>query len=99
MVRWHRTELPQPVHIGELERILLSAQQRDPIGTILVEEKLNASALALERAVFESYLRGSWLLYAATDAQMDEAGRDRCPENNVMLDGLDKAGMPLTSLN
>jgi hypothetical protein len=38
----------------------------------LVEEKLFASALALVRPLFESYLRGTWLLNAASEAQIDD---------------------------
>ena len=63
---------------------------------VLVEEKLFASALALVRPLFESYLRGTWLLNAASDAQIDDAGRDRFPGAGVMVDDLEKKGLSLT---
>ena len=65
---------------------------------VLVEEKLFASALALVRPLFESYLRGTWLLNAATDAQIDDAGRDRFPSAGMMVDGLEKVGLSLTDV-
>jgi hypothetical protein len=63
---------------------------------VLVEEKLFASALALVRPLFESYLRGTWLLNAATDAQIDDAGRDKFPGAGAMVDNLEKVGLSLT---
>lgn len=44
---------------------------------VLVHETLHASALALMRPMIEACIRGHWLLYAATDDELDEAGMDR----------------------
>jgi hypothetical protein len=44
---------------------------------VLVHETLHASALALMRPTIEAYVRGLWLLYAATDQDSDKAGRDQ----------------------
>jgi hypothetical protein len=63
---------------------------------VLVQDKLFASALALVRPLFESYLRGTWLLNAASDVQIDDAGRDRFPDAAHMVDDLEKVGLSLT---
>jgi len=47
--------------------------------TLLVEQTLHASALALMRPMVEAYVRGLWLLNAATDEELDKAGRDEFP--------------------
>jgi hypothetical protein len=52
---------------------------------LLVDARLNGSALALMRPMFEVYARGLWLAYAATDAQVDDAGRDRFPADLSQL--------------
>jgi len=39
--------------------------------SILLEEKLYASASALERILFESFIRGAWLLHCANDSEVD----------------------------
>lgn len=44
---------------------------------VLVHETLHASALALMRPTIEAYVRGLWLLYAATDHELDKAGNDQ----------------------
>jgi hypothetical protein len=44
---------------------------------VLVHETLHASALALMRPTIEAYVRGLWLRYAATDQELDKAGRDQ----------------------
>ena len=51
---------------------------------VLVDEKLYGSALALKRPLFEAYVRGIWLRYAATDDQVERAGRDCFPTFNTM---------------
>ena len=65
---------------------------------VLVEEKLFASALALVRPLFESYLRGTWLLNAASEVQIYDAGRDRFPGAADMVDDLEKVGLSLTQV-
>jgi hypothetical protein len=44
---------------------------------VLVHETLHAPALALMRPTIEAYVRGLWLLYAATDGELDKAGNDQ----------------------
>ena len=39
--------------------------------SILLEEHLYASASALQRILFESFIRGSWLLHCASDSEVD----------------------------
>lgn len=39
---------------------------------LLVEAQLVGSAAALVRVMFESYVRGAWLLYCATDKQIEK---------------------------
>lgn len=48
---------------------------------VLVESGLRGSALALARAAVEAWVRGMWLLRAATEEEIDDAGRDRFPNN------------------
>jgi hypothetical protein len=48
---------------------------------VLIHETLHASALALMRPAVEAYVRGLWLLYAATAQDLDSAGRDQFPND------------------
>lgn len=48
---------------------------------VLVHEALPGSALALIRPMFEAYVRGMWLMHAATDADIDRAGHDQFPND------------------
>lgn len=58
---------------------------------VLTQDKFFGSALALQRPLHETFWRGLWLRYAATDDQMDDAGRDKFPGKREIIDGLDKA--------
>lgn len=58
---------------------------------VLTEDKCFGSALALQRPLHETFCRGLWLRYAATDNQVDDAGRDTFPVKREVLDGLNKA--------
>ena len=65
--------------------------------TILIANDRTASAFALVRAVFESYIRGAWLTHCATDDQVESFSTGWRPpeigrlveslENNVGYDG------------
>lgn len=47
----------------------------------------------MQRPLFEAYLRGMWLLHAASDDEVDAAGRDDFPRDvNRLLDGVTRAG-------
>ncbi len=56
---------------------------------VLTQGKCFGSALALQRPLLETVSRGLWLRYAATDTQVDDAGRDKFPAKDAILDGLD----------
>ena len=58
---------------------------------VLVHETLHGSALALMRPLFEAYVRGMWLMYAATNEDIDRAGRDQFPSYSDIVTGLDKS--------
>lgn len=47
--------------------------------------QIHGSALAMLRPMFEAYVRGRWLLYAAADAAVDDAGRDKFPRDFGLL--------------
>ncbi len=58
----------------------------------LVGSQLHASALALIRPMLDAYVRGLWLIYAATDDDVDNAWRDVIPNDiNRLLGDLAKA--------
>jgi hypothetical protein len=48
---------------------------------------ISASAFVLARSVFESYIRGTWLLMCATDAQVESFLRGDDPPNMPVLIG------------
>jgi hypothetical protein len=58
--------------------------------TLLVEQHLDGSALAMMRLLFESWIRGVWLKRAATDAQLDAAGRDVFPSFAKIVEDIEK---------
>lgn len=62
--------------------------------TVLVDEGLHGSALALVRLQLEAYVRGMWLSQCATDSEIDKAGRDQFPAINDMIAALEKPGLP-----
>jgi hypothetical protein len=74
------------------------AVEHDQAIVLLVQERLYGSALALVRVLFEAYLRGLWLLYAATDAKVEDAGRDRFPDATTMVTDLEAKGLSLTKV-
>ena len=59
----------------------------------LVHATLHGSALALIRVMYEAYVRGMWLMYAATDEDIDRAGRDKFkfPRTPVIVAALDRS--------
>jgi hypothetical protein len=48
---------------------------------VLVHEGLYGSALAMMRIAFEAQVRGMWLMQAATEDDVDRAGRDQFPRD------------------
>lgn len=60
---------------------------------ILVAEGQHGSALALIRPAFEAYIRGLWLMHAASDEAVDRAGRDDFPNDvNQLLREVEASG-------
>ena len=57
----------------------------------LVHARLHGSALALVRPMYEAYIRGMWLMYAATVEDIDRAGRDEFPLNSAIVTALEKS--------
>ena len=44
---------------------------------VLVDQRLLGLALALQRPMFEAFLKGLWFIHAATKAQVDDAEEDK----------------------
>ena len=57
---------------------------------VLVRETPHGSALALIRPLFEAYVRGMWLMRAATNDDIDRAGRDQFPNVSRIVAELDE---------
>ena len=57
---------------------------------VLVHQTLYGSALTLIRPLFEAYVRGMWLMHAATNDDIDRARRDQFPPVNRLVDDLDE---------
>ena len=53
---------------------------------VLLENNLPGPATALARPRFEGYVRGLWLLTAATDDAVVKFQNDKCPHFNVLID-------------
>ncbi len=81
--------------LGDSKRIQLAAGclhlvlEHGQSIVVLTQDKCFGSALALQRPLHETFWRGLWLRYAATDSQVDDAGRDKFPVKGAILDGLD----------
>ena len=58
---------------------------------VLTQEKCFGSALALQRPLVEAYERGLWLRAAATDEEVDLAGKDKFPSNKDIVESLRSA--------
>jgi hypothetical protein len=66
---------------------------------VLVHESLFGSALALIRPMFEAYVRGTWLKHAASDDDVDRAGRDQFPNDfDRLVTELEKTGHAFSNL-
>lgn len=57
----------------------------------LTQDKCFGSALALQRPLHETFWKGLWLRYAATDGQVDDAERDEFPLMHDVIQGLNRA--------
>lgn len=75
LVRWLATQMNGVPMSATLRNRLAGAcfsitQDHHSAIIVLLEQSLYASAFALVRSVLESYVRGLWLLHAATDEQL-----------------------------
>ncbi|HKN58739.1 MAG TPA: hypothetical protein VJV97_07785 [Gemmatimonadaceae bacterium] len=59
---------------------------------VLIDQGLHGSALAMQRPLIEAYARGLWLMYCASDADVDAAGRDQFPGINRLTKDLERPG-------
>ena len=60
---------------------------------VLVHERLYGSASTMIRPLFEAFVRGLWLLHAASDDEVDRAGRDQFQRDfGKMIAELEKPG-------
>ena len=60
---------------------------------LLVSEGMYGSALALVRLLFEAWIRGLWILRAASDEEVDRAGDDSFPKDfGYLIAQLEKSG-------
>jgi hypothetical protein len=61
---------------------------------VLLNEGLNASALAMIRPMIEAFVRGLWLQSGASDAQVDAAERDQFPNDffGEIMGGIERSG-------
>ena len=65
---------------------------------VLIDDKVYASAFALMRVLFEAYLRGLWLLHAASDEEINRAGKDKFPGASEAVKALETKGYSLTKI-
>ena len=57
---------------------------------ILVEEGLTGTALALLRPMLEAFTRGVWVLWCATETEIDEVGNDTFPSSKTIVAALEQ---------
>ena len=90
-------QLPDDKRAQLASACLVVAIEHSMAIVVLVRKTFHGSALALMRLLFEAYGRGMWLMYAATDDDIDRAGRDRFPNDfNRIVAEIDEK-IPLSS--
>jgi|SRR5665647_1424876 len=81
------------ISVGRREQTGLSILQQsldlDDAIIILLEAHLPGPALALARPLFESYVRGYWLLNCATDEEVEVFLQGKCPNFEGLLKKID----------
>jgi hypothetical protein len=76
-----------------------TAIEHDQAIVMLAIDELHGSMLALVRPLFESYVRGMWLMHAASEAEVDRAGADQFPHDcDQMIEALERKGVTLSSV-
>ena len=66
---------------------------------VLVHVGLYGSAFALQRILFEAFVRGLWLRYVATDTQLNNVKKDRFPTVNEIIANFSPLGEMKESLS
>jgi hypothetical protein len=67
----HECDLPDTKRVRAAAGCLAIAQDHHHAIVILLDNDRFASAFALVRVAFEAYVRGEWLAFCATDAEVD----------------------------
>lgn len=57
---------------------------------LLIQHGFIGTAAALIRVIFESYVRGMWVLHAASDAEINKFLEDKTPKTSDLLLRLEK---------
>jgi hypothetical protein len=61
------------------------AQEHHDAIIVLVRARLYGSALALARPLLEAYVRGTWLLRHASQAELENFMKGKCPNFNQLI--------------
>ena len=67
------------------EAILQLSLDLDDAILVLLEARLPGPALTLARPLFESYVRGFWILRFASDREIEEFNNGKCPNLDRLL--------------
>lgn len=102
LVDWIDTGLHDLTFSGSLRNKLsvacfLVVQEHHHSVAVLFQANLNGSAFALVRPQYETYIRGLWLAYCATDKQLaDFAKGVEPPKINILISDIEKT-IPLNN--
>jgi len=77
--RVHELPLPGTIRVKAAAACQAIAQEHHHSIILLIEHQLKASAFALIRPAFESYVRGEWLARCATDAEVESFAKNVDP--------------------
>lgn len=95
LVGWLETELHDLAFPGSLRNTLsvpcfAIAQEHFHSIAVLFKSNLNSSAFALVRPQYETYIRGMWLGFCATDKQLDDFAKGvELPRINVLISDIE----------
>lgn len=83
--RTNDRERPGGIRNRTAESILQQSLDLNDAIIVLLENRLAGPALALARPLFESYVRGFWLLEVATEREVEQFNNGRCPRMEQLL--------------
>lgn len=87
----HDKELPATLRVRASVSCLAIAQEHHHSTVLLIDHRLHASAFALMRVGFESYIRGMWLALCASEAEVEcFLEGDEPPKLGVLLIALEQ---------